>query len=169
MHGNFRSGSVLTRLVMILTGSALVMGSLYLLLMEIRRTMACEENLHAIYRALELYELERGTLPKLAFFPDQPAEDADSVRVVLQPFGMQPHHAICPSATRVEKELGLTYIWNTALNGQPIPRDEPVWMLTEMDALSPDLPKTHVIRYNVLFSDGSVRRIRTPLGQLKGL
>ena len=45
----------------------------------------------------------------------------------------------------------------------------PVWMLVEMTAVSSDLPAPHLGQCNVLFTDGSIRRIRDPLKELPGL
>lgn len=160
---------LLTKLAVLLAVAAAVILSLYAILNRVRASFDCEANLKAIYGALELYEQERGSLPRLAYFPDDPMEDEDSLRVVLEPYGAVGRICVCPAAPRVQASLGLTYVWNVRLNGRKMPRDEKEWVLVEMNALSTDVPAPHLGRYNVLYSDGSVERIKTPLKELPGL
>lgn len=165
-----KAGHVLAKVVLLIAGSSLALGIIYFVLGQVRLTIACSENLKTLYRALDLYEIERGTLPKLAFFPDNPIEDADSLRVVLESYGAGGAVCVCPRAPRSQSELGLTYVWNVRLNGRKLPREgERDWMIVEMNALSADVPAPHLGRYNVLYTDGSVERISDPLGTLKGL
>lgn len=162
---------MLTKLALLVGGLALALMGIYYLLAQVRMAMACGENLRTIYRALELYEYERGTLPALAFFPDNPFDDSDSLRVVLEPYGAGGAACICPHAPPALSELGLTYLWNVRLNGRKLPRDpaERDWLLVEINAASGDVPAPHLGRYNVLYTDGTVERISSPQGKLKGL
>ncbi len=165
-----RAGRVWTQILLLLATLTLLVLALLHLLVQMRRTAGCADNLKSIYRALELHEMERGVLPTLAYFPDHPIEDSDSLRVVLEPYGIAAHRCICPQARTVQREEGLTYIWNVSLNGQRIPRgDEKTWMLVDMNALTEDVPAPHLGRYNVLYSDGTVQRLRKPLEALPGL
>jgi prepilin-type processing-associated H-X9-DG protein len=165
-----RAGHVIVRILGLLLVIAAVVGALFYVLGQVRRTATCADQLKSIYRALELYEMERGVLPSLAFYPDHALEDLDSLRVVLEPYGVSGARCICPSARPVQRAEGLTYLWNVSLNGQRMPREsEAVWMLVDMNALSDDVPSPHLGRYNALFSDGSVRRIRDPRRELPGL
>jgi hypothetical protein len=158
------------RLCAFIAALGVAMSILLYVLTQIRRTAQCEANLLSIYRALELYEMERGTLPGLAYFPDLPMEDADSLRVVLEPYGLSPDRCLCPQSKPIQRAEGLTYIWNVQLNGQRIPRGtNAVWMLVDMEVLSDDVPAPHLGRYNVLYSDGVVRRVREPKRELPGL
>lgn len=169
-RANPRSGRILVRMLMPMLVIGAIVGALLYVMLQIRSTLVCAENLRTIYRALELYEMERGILPNLAYYPDQPTEDNDSLRVVLEPYGLSPDRCICPSAHQIQRNEGLTYLWNTALNNRRIPRDgEPVWMAVDMNVLSRDLPAPHLTRYNVLFSDGAVKQIRNPRDELPGL
>lgn len=130
----------------------------------------CKQNLYAIYNALELYEIDRGTLPRLAFFPDQPRADRDSPLVVLRPYCSDPTVFVCPAAPAHYREIGLTYIWNVALNGRKLRGMEPpVWVMTELQALSDSVPPPHLGIYNVLFTDGHVQKMRTPPEGLREL
>lgn len=38
----------------------------------------------------------------------------------------------------------------------------PRWIVTEINAMSPNVPAPHGSRYNVLYTDGSVRQQRIP-------
>lgn len=163
-------GGIWVRVCFIAAAAALVIMGLLYILTQMRRAAQCSAHLQSIYRALELYEMDRGTLPTLAYFPDQPLEDTDSLRVVLEPYGLVPDRCICPQSRPIQRAEGLTYLWNVQLNGQRLPRGaDAVWMLVDMNALSADVPAPHFGRYHALFSDGSVRRIRDPFRELPGL
>lgn len=161
---------VLVKILLVLIPCALALGGIYIVLQELRHSLDCQNNLRALYHALELYEMERGALPKLSFFPDIPQEDTDSLRVVLESFGSGGSACICPGASAALQELGLTYVWNVHLNGRKIPRGAArEWMLVDIQVLSEDVPAPHLGRYHVLYSDGAVERIRDPRQQLPGL
>ncbi len=148
----------------------LALGVIYHVLGRIKLDKVCEANLTKIYRALDLYEADRGKLPPLAFYPDEPMDDAASLRVALASYGVEADACICPCHPRILKETGLTYIWNATLSDKPIPRSgEPVWMVVDMTALSGEVPSPHYGGYRALFSDGVVRTVRDPLRSLRGL
>lgn len=158
------------KLAFVIVGLAIALAAIYHILAQVRKTLACADNLKAVYRALELYEMDRGVLPKLAFYPDNPVEDGDSLRVVLEAYGAGGSACVCPHAPPNQQELGLTYVWNVRLNGRKIPPvEEREWMLVEMNALSAEVPAPHLGRYNVLYTDGTVERIKDPLTNLRGL
>ena len=158
------------KLLVTVVPGALVLGIIYLLLVELRHSFDCQANLRTLYRALEMYEMERGSLPKLAYFPDLPTEDTDSLRVVLESFGAGGAACVCPGAPANLREFGLTYVWNVRLNNRKIPRGaDREWMLVDIQALSKDVPAPHLGRYHVLYSDGQVERIADPQSVLNGL
>lgn len=160
---------VLFKLLLVLVPCAMALAGIYVVLQELRHSLDCQTNLRALYHALELYEMERGALPKLAFFPDVPQEDTDSLRVVLESFGAGGSACVCPSAPTALKDLGLTYVWNVRLNGRKIPRGASrEWMLMDIQALSEDVPSPHLGRYHVLYSDGTVDRVRDPREEVPG-
>lgn len=165
-----KSGRALAKVLALVITVGIVLSVLYYFLVQVRRGKECEANLLKIYRALELYELDRGELPALAYYPDDPKEDPDSLRVVLESYGVDAISSVCPSAPASIAETGLSYIWNSALNGKKMPRSgEPVWLLVDITGLSVDVPAPHLRRYNVLYSDGRVRKVASPLRELKGL
>ncbi len=166
----FSHRQVVLKLLFIAIPCGLLVLGIYATMHALRMSFECQANLRTLYRALELYEMERGSLPKLAFYPDEPTEDTDSLRVVLEPFGATGAAARCPCAPANLKEVGLSYIWNTRLNGRKMPKgEEREWMLVEVQALSSDVPAPHWGAYHALFSDGKVERITGPKRQLEGL
>jgi len=124
---------------------------------------ACLEQLGEIYRGLEQYDQTYGQLPSLAFYPTNPKTDEKSICVALQPFGTYEELFVCPhSAPRIQKEQGLSYLWNVALNGKPLRNfGADTWMLIEIEAMSGDIVPPHFRRYNVLYANGEVRHVRS--------
>ncbi len=159
----FRGGFTLAELMVVLFLSACIAAVGWHVTRQVMMRKHCKRNLYAIYNALELYEIDRGTLPRLAFFPDRPHTDPDSPLVVLRPYCSDASVFVCPAAPPHYRETGLTYIWNTALNGRKLRgMDPPVWILTELQALSDSVPAPHLGVYNVLYTDGHVRKMRVP-------
>lgn len=146
-------------LVLVLTGVAIGVGYF---VRQHRVLRDCRNNLRRIYSALEMYEIERGTLPRLAFFPDDAKQDKDSLLTVLQPYGAGGHVCVCPASPPSHEAVGLTYIWNVQLNGRKLRGGDPEWMLVEINALSPTVPAPHMGRYNILYTDGEIRLSRHP-------
>jgi hypothetical protein len=165
-HG--REGHVVTKVVVLVAILLLAVAVLYYFLYQMSLQQACAKNLQQIRRSLELYEIDRGTLPRLAFYPDDAKQDQDSLRVVLEPYGADATVCQCPTLPDVLSDLGLTYVWNVRLNGKKTPK-EPTWMLVEIAALSQDVPAPHMGQYNVLYTDGKIRRVKNPLQVLEGL
>ena len=164
-----RSGHIIFKLFVLTVAVFAMVGGIYYVLMQVSKTVQCNENLTRIFQALELFEMDRGSLPRLAFFPEEPMTDPDSIRVVLEEYGVDPHAWVCPAAHPMIANLGLSYIWNTRLNGANLRGlEERQWMLIEINALSEDVPAPHLGYYNVLYTDGKVERIRDPANTLKG-
>ncbi|MFH0908396.1 MAG: hypothetical protein V1929_06520 [bacterium] len=165
-----RSGHVLTKVLVLIVVLLAAVGALYYILYQASLQKECEVNLLRLHRAIEMYEVDRGTLPRLAFFPDDPKQDIDSLRVALEAYGADGIACLCPTAPDIQIELGLTYVWNVKLNNRKLPRDgDAEWMLVEISALSMDVPAPHLGQYNVLYTDGKVRRVKYPLQELRGL
>jgi prepilin-type processing-associated H-X9-DG protein len=129
----------------------------------------CANNMRNIYTALENFEVDRGTLPRAAFYPDDPKQDNDSLLIALQPYRGQSDTYICPTAPAVQRDTGLTYVWNVQLNGRKLHgTGAPAWMLVELNALSDAVPAPHFGGYNILYADGSVQRSKIPPDGLRG-
>jgi hypothetical protein len=130
----------------------------------------CFEHLHRIYAALEMHEIERGTLPNLAFFPDDPKQDPDSLVTALAPYESAPEMFVCPTAPPSHAELGLTYVWNIRMNSKKLQQSNPPeWVLVEINALSADVPASHLGKYHILYSDGTVQASSEPPPGLRDL
>jgi hypothetical protein len=124
---------------------------------------AAARNLRAIYMALEWYELDQGRLPDLAFFPNDPLHDNDSLLVKLGKYGVTEEMTVPPDVPEALRDLSLCYVWNVDLNGRKLHEPgPPKWMLVNIQALSDDLPPPHLWRYHILYSDGQVERSRVP-------
>jgi hypothetical protein len=151
------------RVCIILLTIGLISWGLYQFFEEHAAAHQCEERLRQIYKALEQYEIERGVLPHAAFFPDDPKQDSDSLITALAAYVAGNEVYICPAAALLIKETGLTYVWNVDLNGKKL-RDsnDAVWMLTEINALSDQVPPPHWWRYHILYTDGTIHHSRTP-------
>jgi hypothetical protein len=164
------SGHVLVKVLVLITVLLGAVGVIYYILYQVSLQKDCTDNLIRIYSAMEMYEIDRGALPRLAFFPDDPKQDSDSLRVALEAYGADAKACLCPTAPDSQTELGLAYVWNVKLNGRKMARDsDPEWMLVEISALSADVPAPHLGQYNVLYTDGKVRRVKYPLQDLHGL
>jgi hypothetical protein len=164
-----QSGHIIFKLFLLTVAIFGLVGSIYYVLIQVSNTVRCSDQLSRIYQALELFEMDRGSLPRLASFPDEPMTDPDSIRVVLEEYGVDPNVWVCPTAHATVANLGMSYVWNTKLNGLNL-RDfeERQWVLIEINALSPDVPAPHIGHYNVLFTDGTVERVRDPANTLTG-
>lgn len=157
------SGFTLAELLVVLFLLACLAGVTWHISRQVFMRKQCKRNLYAIYNALELYEIDRGTLPRLAFFPDQPRTDRDSPLVVLRPYCSDPSVFVCPAAPVHYRENGLTYIWNVNLNGRKMRGiGPPTWIMTELQALSDSVPAPHLGIYNVLYTDGHVSKMKSP-------
>ncbi len=158
-RAGFANGRTLvTLMLLILLGS-----SGYIFMQAESRTRECIRQLRHIYMALELYELDHGSLPHMAFYPHAPWLDADSMLVVLDPYAITSEIGLCPGAHEVVRYQGLGYIWNANLNGKELQAQDPdTWLVTEINALSEDVPRPHLGRHLVLYADGRVERTRRP-------
>lgn len=123
----------------------------------------CAYNLAQIYGALEMYEINHGVLPNLAFYPDNPKHAPDSLLVVLDPYAFGSDLGYCPSSHPLIRDRGLSYVWNIRMNGKKLHAapDAP-WLITEISALSDQVRPPHRGQYLILYADGRIARSRTP-------
>lgn len=129
----------------------------------------CEDNLRAIYAALDDYERFNAGLPRLDLYPANPRTDQDSLLVALAGYGLSLEAGHCPRApASIGREHALTYLWNVELNGK-LRRDVPrkTWMVIEITALNQDLKPPHFRKYNVLLADGTIVATRSVPDMLK--
>lgn len=110
-------------------------------------------NLRQIYLLLQVQCISGG-LPDAAFYPKgDPRKDPKSI---LRLIPSAPKELfVSPFAPPALQETGLTYAWNSALNGKSldqVPKD--AWLLMDVAAFiaDPKLPKPG--KYLVLYADG---------------
>ena len=117
----------------------------------------CRDQMKRVYGALGFYEVQNGALPSLSFYPGKPREDDDSMRVVLEAYGLDPDDCVCPNAQQLVGESGLSYLWNVNLNNQVLAGRQPEWLLTEIEVMSSGLKGSHFRHYHVMYTDGHVK------------
>ena len=157
----------LIRLVLLLIFCIVVCGSVLMWKKQDARTAACNANLHAIYAALQRYEVENGQLPEMALFPDDATESIDSLLNVLRPFGITESTCICPALPESLRKFGITYLWNATKNGSRLSDlSSNTWLLVEINALRPRVPTPHREGYQILYADGRVETSTRPPGEL---
>lgn len=163
-----QTGAVEVRwLVLLAVVALLIVGALAarFFLEDLRCERLCREHLSQIYMALELYQAERGALPDLAMFP-QNRYHANSLARFLREQGFSEELAQCPASGYWLSKYGVSYVWNTALNGKRLGSMDRTWMLVEIHALDPEhYPRPHFGFYHVLYTDGSIQRVKkSPIG-----
>jgi hypothetical protein len=165
-----RAGLAVARILVFIAGIVLAgLVGIYIL-REYNLANQCRHNMEQIYMAVEMYEVNSGALPKLAFFPENSRESKDSIRFSLTQHGAPNDAFLCPSSPEVVKDFGLSYIWNVRLNGKSfLSIPEPTWMLVEINAISRSVPPPHLARYNILYTDGRVVPSFKPPPELKEL
>jgi hypothetical protein len=163
MNISSRAGFSLNQLLLSVVALCGIAGGTHYYMRHVALAEEAKKNLNLIYMALEWYEMENGQLPDLAFFPENPREDGDSLLVALKRFGVDERMTVCPSAPQSIQDLGLNYVWNVRLNGrrlyQPGLRE---WVLVDIHAISPSVPYPYLRGYSILFSDGVVEWSKVP-------
>ncbi len=146
---------------------ALLVAAEYVTLSAVREGRACRAHLSRVWAALEAYQERWGHFPAAAFFP-QDGLARDDLATLLGPYGLAPEYLRCP-ASGLDKGVASHFIWNSAWNGRrPDPGAPAEWLLIEVEALSDRVPRPHLFFYQALFTDGSVRLLRTPPSELVG-
>ena len=157
-----RNGLVLIEVLLVLLFLIAISAGVFHLVHEKMLAKRCQANLRLIYSALEMYEIDRGTLPRLALFPDDPKQDRDGLLTVLSPYGVG-DSCVCPELPASLRALGLTYVWNVQMNGKKLRGSQtPTWLLVEISALSDRVPAPHLGRYNILYSNGTIGQSINP-------
>ena len=160
-HIRSKAGAAWNPLLLLLSLAILLGATGYATWQAERRARQCTLHLRHIYLALEMYELDHGTLPHMAFFPDDAWHSSDSILVVLDPYGVTGDIGMCLSSHDTVRAQGLSYIWNANLNGKVLHElDADTWLVTELNALSDQVPAPHLGRYTTLYADGRIARSR---------
>jgi len=115
-------------------------------------------NLRQIHLLLQAQCIVGG-LPEAACYPKgDPKKDPKSIMRLIP--GAPPQLFISPFAPDALRDKGLTYAWNTALNGKTldaVPRG--AWLMIDLAAFiaDPNVPKPS--RYLVLYADGRTEAV----------
>ena len=158
-----QAGFAYARSLLVLALLALFLLGIYSWTRGLNLSRSCETNLKKLYLALELYELEHKQLPTLAFYPNKPGLDRDSILPVLSHLADIKDACVCKAAHPFLRQTGLTYVWNVQLNGVELPKTgEAKWMLTDIQAISDSVDPPHQGHYHVLYTDGRVIRSIDP-------
>ena len=122
-------------------------------------------NLRQIYLLLQVQCIS-GALPRATFFPEgDPKKDPKSITRLIS--GAPPQLFVSPFAPPALQDKGLSFAWNTALNGKTldtVPRT--TWVLIDVTAFiaDPDLPKP--TKYLILYADGRAEAVAQPPGDI---
>lgn len=141
-------------------------------------------NLRQIGQMLVMYQMDNKSYPKAAFYPTDPLNGDDSIRVILAGKGGKAEvkssgggvggiagralgaagggndvgsmfvSAALPAPLQ---EKGLTYVYNDAIAGKrSIANPSATWVLIDMTCVSAEVPPPYRNGYNVLMADGRV-------------
>ncbi|MBM4038531.1 MAG: hypothetical protein FJ290_08455 [Planctomycetes bacterium] len=118
-------------------------------------------NLRQLYLLLQTQCIS-GALPRATFFPEgDPKKDPKSIIRLLP--GAPPQLFVSPFAPQSLQDKGLTYAWNTALNGKTldtVPRT--TWVLIDVTAFIADPSIAKPAKYLVLYADGRAEAVAEP-------
>ncbi len=174
-----RSGMTITELLLVTVIVTGVPSGAYVKVKNKAHAIDCQSRMRQISLALMDYVFEKDRLPQAAFYPENPAVDKDSIRVILKPHGGSDKLFVCPAAPKGLQEKGLTFLWNDRFNGkrqESVPEAGKKWLMVEINAIreisleemgknrpSDDvlsklkrIPAAHPGGYNVLYVDGHV-------------
>ena len=140
-------------------------------------------NLRQIGQMLMMYQMDNRAYPKAAFYPKDPLNGDDSIRVILAGKGGSANVKstggsglgglagriggasgggvggmfVASAMPAALQEKGLTYVYNDAIAGKKnIANPSKTWVLIDMTCVSPDVAPPYRNGYNVLMADGRV-------------
>ncbi|MCM8785689.1 MAG: hypothetical protein NC827_06830 [Candidatus Omnitrophica bacterium] len=127
----------------------------YTAAMQRGKAVDCINNLKQIYQGIVMFVQDNDCLPNAKFFPSS-QNDEKGIHNILKSYGIKGKVLFCPSLPDQLNKYGTNYIWNDNVNGKRLENLLPtIWLLTEMTAVSKDIPPPHSGRYSVIYSDGS--------------
>ncbi|MCX8081780.1 MAG: type II secretion system GspH family protein [bacterium] len=122
------------------------------------RERECINNLQQIHKAVVMFEMDHGYLPMAKFFPSSPS-DPKGLNNILIPYGITGSILFCPSIPEQLNRYGTNYIWNDTANGKSLDSLAPnTWLMTEMTAVSKNIPGPHTgSRFSILYAGGNAQ------------
>ncbi|MFN4227724.1 MAG: type II secretion system protein [Candidatus Ratteibacteria bacterium] len=126
----------------------------YTAAMQRGKAVDCINNLKQIYQGIVMFVQDNDQLPDAKFFPSS-KDDEKGIHNILKSYGIKGKVLFCPSLPDELNKYGTNYIWNDNLNRKRLENlSSSTWLLTEMTAVSKDIPPPHSGRYVVIYSDG---------------
>ncbi|MCM8832662.1 MAG: hypothetical protein NC816_01880 [Candidatus Omnitrophica bacterium] len=126
----------------------------YTAAMQRGKTVDCINNLKQIYQGIVMFCQDNDHLPEAKFFPFS-FNDEKGLHNILKSYGIKGKVLFCPSLPDELNKYGINYIWNDNVNGKRLENlSSSMWLLTEMTAVSKDIPPPHSGRYSVIYADG---------------
>ncbi|HOL21815.1 MAG TPA: hypothetical protein PLQ41_03035 [bacterium] len=121
------------------------------------RERECINNLQQIYKAVVMFEMDNGHLPNAKFFPPS-SSDPKGLQNLLAQYGVTGSIFFCPSIPEQLNKYGINYIWNDTVNGKMSDSLPPgTWLMTEMTAVSKNIPGPHTGRFSILYAGGNAQ------------
>lgn len=157
-HARRRQGGfTITELALVMSVISSVPVGAYLKAQEKATQTECINNLSNIGKMVQLHEMEYEEMPRAAFYPANPLDGENSLRVILREQGDTSRIMTCPAMPNALLEKGLSFVYNDDLAGAREPANpEKKWLLTEFTCVSSEAPKPHPGGWNFLFADGHV-------------
>ncbi|MCM8777105.1 MAG: type II secretion system GspH family protein [Candidatus Omnitrophica bacterium] len=121
------------------------------------RERECINNLQQIHKAIVMFEMDNGHLPYIKFFPAS-SSDPKGLNNILSPYGITGSILFCPSIPEQLNRYGTNYIWNDTVNGKSVDSlPSNTWLMTEMTAVSKNIPGPHTGRFSILYAGGNAQ------------
>jgi len=132
----------------------------YTAVLDKARETACMVQLKQVYDALVMFDQDNGGLPTAVLFPRKEYKNRDplSLANVLKPYLGGGGVLLCTGAGPELKGYGISYAWNSNLNGQSLEAlANPGQVPLLMDANALIGKPAHRDGWNILYADGIVR------------
>lgn len=121
------------------------------------KSTQCLNNLKQIYQSVSMFAMDHGTVPDAKFFPSSQT-DPKGIPHILAQYGARGGVLFCPSIPPQLNTYGTNYIWNDTLNNKHLDSvPSTTWLMTEMTAVSKNIPAPHTGGFNILFAGGNAQ------------
>jgi prepilin-type N-terminal cleavage/methylation domain-containing protein len=158
LRARLKFGFTLIEVMAVMTITASVSSGGYSHVMNRAKALQCQNNL----RQMGLVLKTMAALPNAAFYPSgDPKSDPKSLLVIGKKAGMSESMFMCPTSPAEFREKGLTFLWNSSVNGQGPFSVSREWLMIEMNALSANPTPPHAGKYHVLYGSGTVKAVKS--------
>ncbi|GEM_PF-811715 len=119
------------------------------------RERECINNLQQIYKAAYMFSMDNGVMPPAIFFPSSES-DPHGFHNILAQYGVVKGILFCPSLPEQVNVNGTNYIWNDTVSGKNADTfPSSTWLMTEMTAVSKNIPAPHTGGFGILYVGGN--------------